>query len=144
MLNKASVIYSQRMQQLSRERPSVESSCDKISLLHKAEVSSNQSLRRVVIDPNDRFSLPSSEEHDEIKDMGPVQDNQKDKLIHLQDQPSISAHSVLGQILFDVCVPKNIEDWDIKSVGSLPRHTFGSSRRHSPFNPMKCIRRSRL
>eukprot|EP00268_Persea_americana_P011669 TRINITY_DN14911_c0_g1_i3.p1 TRINITY_DN14911_c0_g1~~TRINITY_DN14911_c0_g1_i3.p1 ORF type:complete len:408 (+),score=56.46 TRINITY_DN14911_c0_g1_i3:291-1514(+) len=147
-LEKATVIYFQRMQHFSRERSSAESSCDKISEsdcnLYRAEVSSNQCLRRVVIDPNDRFSLPSSEEYDEIKDAGPVQDNQKEKSIHLQDQPSISAHSVLGQVLFDVCVPKNIEDWDIKPGGSLTRHTFGSSQRRTPFNPIKCIRRSRL
>lgn len=148
LLEKATVVYSQkRMHQLNGERSSMGGTCDKISEsvcnLYEAAVSSNQSLRRVAIDPSDHFFLPSSVGYHEKKDVGCMQDRQKDRLIHLQDQPSMSAHSVLGQVLFDVCVPKNIEDWDIKPAGSLNRHTFGSSHQHS-LNPTKCIRRSRL
>ena len=148
LLEKATVIYSQkRMHQLNGERSSMGGTCDKISEsvcnLYQAAVSSNQSLRRVAIDPSDHFFLPSSVEYPQKKDAGCMQDRRKDRLIHLQDQPSISAHSVLGQVLFDVCVPKNIEDWDIKPACSLNRHTFGSSHQHS-LNPTKCVRRSRL
>lgn len=134
------------MHQLNGERLSVGGTCDKISEsvlnLYQAAVSSNQSLRRVAIDPSDHFFLPSSVENRENKAVGSVQGKQ-DRSIRLQDQPSISAHTVLGQLLFDVCVPKNIEDWDIKPVDSLNRHTFGSSHRHYP-NPIRSIRRSKL
>ncbi|XXG61015.1 hypothetical protein AAC387_Pa04g2777 [Persea americana] len=148
LLEKATVIYSQkRMHQLNGERSRMGGTCDKISEsvcnLYQAAVSSNQSLRRVAIDPSDHFFLPSSVEYPQKKDAGCMQDRRKDRLIHLQDQPSISAHSVLGQVLFDVCVPKNIEDWDIKPACSLNRHTFGSSHQHS-LNPTKCVHRSRL
>lgn len=138
LLEKASLSYSKRIQ--NREGAEVKIS-ESVFSLHKAAVSSNQQLQRGAIDLSDPFFMPSPEEYPENKGVGSMQDSQKDRLIHLQDQPSISAHSVLGQILFDVCVPKNVEDWDIKPAGSLNRHTFGSSSRHSPF---KCIRRSRL
>ncbi|OAY66703.1 hypothetical protein ACMD2_02144 [Ananas comosus] len=108
-----------------------ESVCD----LHTAAVNSNESLKRVATDPTDHFFLPSSMEYNEN------QEESKDELFHM---PSINPHGVLSQILFDVCVPKNIEGWDIKHAASVTgRQRFGSSR-HSPLNPVKCIRRSRL
>ncbi|MQL84878.1 hypothetical protein Taro_017397 [Colocasia esculenta] len=141
LLSKAFIFYSQRVQlngttfgmggdgdQIS------ESICD----LHRAAVSSNESLRRVATGPSDHFFLPSSVEYLETKDAGTIQDEQKGGLFHLQNPPAINPHGVLGQILFDVCVPKNVEGWDIKPM------TVSSTRRHGPFNPMKCIRRCRL
>ncbi|XP_058089127.1 uncharacterized protein LOC131236049 [Magnolia sinica] len=150
LLEKAALIYSQRMLQLNRERTSLEGAGNKISEsvrnLREAAVSSNESLQRVAVGPSNHF-LPSSVEYHESKNMGSMQDEQKERLIHLQTPPSISAHSVLGKILFDVCVPKNIEDWDIRPAGSLNGQIFSSSHRHRHsglFNPIKCIRRSRL
>ncbi|XP_077249858.1 uncharacterized protein LOC143889500 [Tasmannia lanceolata] len=137
LLEKAAFIFSQRMQKPNKISESVYN-------LHEAAVSSNESLRRVANGPSDHFFLPSSMDYLEGKDVGSVQDDQKERLINPQNPPSLSAHSVLGKILFDVCVPKNIEDWDIKPIGSLNKQTFYSSRRNAPFNPMKCIRRSRL
>lgn len=103
--------------------------------LHTAAVNSNESLKRVATDPTDHFFLPSSMEYNEN------QEEPKDELFHM---PSINPQGVLSQILFDVCVPKNIEGWDIKHAASINgRQRFGSSRR-SPLNPVKCIRRSRL
>ncbi|KAK1302440.1 hypothetical protein QJS10_CPB12g01630 [Acorus calamus] len=136
LLSKALTTYSRRMQDIS------ESVCS----LHNAAVSSNESLRRVAVGPSDHFFLPSSSEYHETKDSGAVQDQQKGNLFHLQDPPSLNAHGVLGKILFDVCVPKNIEEWDIKNAGPLNIHQrFGfSSRRPSAFNPIKFIRRSKL
>ncbi|XP_042506676.1 uncharacterized protein LOC122083072 [Macadamia integrifolia] len=147
LLGKASLVYSRRIQQLEGERMGMEGTHDEISEsicnLRKAGKSSNQSLRRVALGPSDHFFLPSSVEYHEGRDVGSVQDEQKEGLIHMQNPPTINAHGVLGQILFDVCVPKNIEGWDIKPPGVFNGQPF-SSRRHSPFNPIKCIRRSRL
>lgn len=139
LVGKAAMIYAQRrLQSQGLEGPSIsESVCN----LHKAAASSSESLRRVATDPSDHFFLPSSMEYEDKKDTS----QQKGELFHTQNTPSINAHGVLGQILFDICVPKNIEGWDIKPSTSLNgRQTFAVARRHGLFYPMKCIRRSRL
>ncbi|CAL9107456.1 uncharacterized protein LOC135634156 [Musa acuminata AAA Group] len=139
LVGKAAMIYAQRrLQSQGLEGPSIsESVCN----LHKAAASSSESLRRVATDPSDHFFLPSSMECEDKKDAN----LQKGELFHTQNMPSINAHGVLGQILFDICVPKNIEGWDIKPSTSLNgRQTFAVARRHGLFYPMKCIRRSRL
>lgn len=79
----------------------------------------------------------------EGRDVGSVPDERKEGLVHLPSRPGINAHGVLGQVLFDICVPKNVEDWDIKSNSKNAR-PFAGTRRHGHFNPMKCMRRSRL
>lgn len=110
--------------------------------LQKVAVDSNQSLRRVAVGPSDHFFLPSSAEYHNGGDSSSSEDESKEQLVHVPNPPSISAHSVLGQILFDVCVPKNIEGWDIKFSGSVNGKPFASARR--PFQGIKGIRRSRL
>ncbi|CAA3028107.1 Hypothetical predicted protein [Olea europaea subsp. europaea] len=77
-----------------------------IELLGKASVIYSKRLRQL-------------EEYHEGRDFGSVQDERKEPYIRLSSLPSISAHGVLGQFLFDVCVPKNVEDWDLKSSPSL-------------------------
>ncbi|KAJ9186711.1 hypothetical protein P3X46_002256 [Hevea brasiliensis] len=148
LLGKAAAVYSQRIQRLEGERIGVERTHDKISEpicdLRKAAASPNQSFRGVTIQPSDHFFMPSSVGYYEGRDVGSLQDEQKQGLIHLPGPPSTNAHGVLGQILFDVCVPKNIEGWDIRPSTSLSRQPYASTRRHVPFNPIKCIRRSRL
>ncbi|KAJ4963767.1 hypothetical protein NE237_023706 [Protea cynaroides] len=147
LLGKAALVYSRRIQRLEGERMDMEGTHDEISEsicnLRKAGKSSNQSLRRVALGPSDHFFLPSSVEYHESRDVGSVEDERKEGLIHLQTPPTINAHGVLGKILFDVCVPKNIDGWDIKS-SAFNGPPFTSSHRQSPFNPIKCIRRSRL
>ncbi|KAM7514206.1 hypothetical protein LguiA_003789 [Lonicera macranthoides] len=143
LLSKAAVIYSRRIQQLEGEKMGREGTQDEIlDPLHnprEATVSSTPSFRRVALNLNDHF-VPTSLEYD----VGPVQDERKERFIPLSSTPpSINPHGVLGQILFDVCVPKNIENWDIK-LSSSSRAAFGSSRRQPHFNPIKCIFRSRL
>ncbi|XP_010275590.1 PREDICTED: transmembrane protein 53-like isoform X1 [Nelumbo nucifera] len=146
LLGKAALVYSRRIQQLEGERMGVEGLHDGISKSictpRKAAASSSQSLSRVAIGPSDHSFFPSSVEYQEGRDVGSLQDEQKEGLIHVQNPPSINAYGVLGQILFDVCVPKNIEGWDIRS-GSLNGQP-PSAGRHVAFNPIKCIRRSRL
>lgn len=119
-----------------------------MSSLRKAAGGSN-GFRGVTLASSDHFFTPGSMEYDGGRDVGPMQDERKEGLIHLPNPPTptMNAHGVLGQILFDVCVPKTVEDWDIKSSsGSLNgnRRSLASRRRHAPFNPIKCIRRSRL
>lgn len=148
LLGKATAVYSQRIQHLEGERMGVEGTHDEISEpigdLRKAATSPNQSFWGVTIQPSDHFFTPSSVGYYEGRDVGSLQDEQKEGVIHLHSSPSTNAHGVLGQFLFDVCVPKNVEDWDIRSSTSSSNRPYTSSRRHASFNPIKCIRRSRL
>ncbi|KAG8390000.1 hypothetical protein BUALT_Bualt01G0037800 [Buddleja alternifolia] len=148
LLSKASTIYSQRIRQLEVEKMGMEGTHDEISdpfsTLRKAAAKSSQSFQRIALDLNDHFFMPTSLEYHEDRDVGSVHDERKERYVSLSSPPKISAHGVLGQFLFDGCVPKNVEDWDLRSSPSLRRGGLTSGRRHSPFNPMKCIRRSRL
>lgn len=112
--------------------------------LRKAAASSQQSFQRIALELNDHFFVPSSVEYQEGRDVGSVQDERKERYIPLSSPPSMNAHGVLGQFLFEVCVPKDVENWDARLSPSSSRPSFASFRRHSPFNPIKCIRRSRL
>ncbi|WCJ35399.1 hypothetical protein M5689_016656 [Euphorbia peplus] len=151
LLGKAAAVYSQRIRRLEGEGMGVEGTqthneiSESMYDLRKAAAGPNQSFRGVTIQPSDHFYMPTSVGYYESRDdIGSLQDEHKEGLIHLPTSPpTINAQGVLGQILFDVCVPKNIEDWDIKSA-SLSRQPYNSTRRHAPFNPIKCIRRSRL
>ncbi|TQD79334.1 hypothetical protein C1H46_035108 [Malus baccata] len=147
-LEKAASVFSQRIKELEGENTNMEGVQDEISELicdlQKAAVNSNQSLRRVAVEPSDHFFLPSSAENQNSRDSGSLQDEKKERSVSLPSPPSISAHSVLGQVLFDVCVPKNVEGWDIKFCGSLNGQPFASARRNSPPRGLKSFRRSRL
>ncbi|KAE8731339.1 origin recognition complex subunit 2-like [Hibiscus syriacus] len=87
---------------------------DAVTELCKIALSPNKSFRGTLVQ-SDNFLLPSSIEYYEGRDFGSVQDQ----------------HG------------KNVEDWDLKSSVSSSRHQY-TSRRNSHFNPIKCIRRSRL
>ncbi|KAJ6365021.1 hypothetical protein OIU76_029906 [Salix suchowensis] len=117
LLDKAPSVYYRRILQL-REGIGLDGMHDEMSELicdlQKAAVNSNQSLRRVAVEPGDHFFVPSSAEYYNSRESGPLQDETKERSIYLPNPPSISAHSVLGQILFDACVPKNVEGWDIR------------------------------
>uniref|UniRef100_A0A0D3GE57 Uncharacterized protein n=1 Tax=Oryza barthii TaxID=65489 RepID=A0A0D3GE57_9ORYZ len=110
--------------------------------LHNVAANSNESLRRVANGPSDHFFLPSSKDHNESRDPESLIDEQRRQLSY---PPSMEPQGVLGQILFDVCVPKNVEGWDIKpTVSPNGRPTLASARQLGPFNPIKYFRRSRL
>lgn len=146
LLAKSSTIYSQRQRLCNGGTTELGSACNDIAesicSLHEAAHNSNESLRRVGTGPNDHFFLPSSSRAFEMKDGSPLQDEQKGSSFTL---PSINPQGVLSQILFDVCVPKNVEGWDIKPVVSLKgKQCFGSPNRTSPTSPLRFIRRSRL
>lgn len=139
LLNKASLIYSHKIRQLEGEKMGMEGTNDAItdpfSNLRKAAASS-RSLQRIALDLNDHLFVPSSLEYHEDRDVGSVQHERKERYIPISSPPTMNVHGVLGQFLFDGCVPRNVEDWDIRSSPS--------GRRNSHFNPIKCIRRSRL
>ncbi|XP_073146319.1 uncharacterized protein [Henckelia pumila] len=148
LLGKAVALYSQRIRQLEGEKMGLEGTDAEISdpfhNLRKAASRSNQSFERITLDLNNHFVVPGSVEYHEDRGVGSVQDERKERYIPLSSPPKIGVHGILGQFLFDVCVPKNVENWDIGTSHTLRRDTFTSGRRHSAFNPMKCLRRSRL
>lgn len=145
ILGKAVAIYSRKNRRIEDEKLGIEGTKDEItdpfSELRKAAMTST-SFQGFAVAPSDSLS-PSSVEYYEGKDVGSIADQRKQGFIHLPSRPSINANGVLGQILFDVCVPKNVEDWDIRSNSENARLLSGT-RKHAPFNPIKCIRRSRL
>ncbi|XP_022772858.1 uncharacterized protein LOC111315424 [Durio zibethinus] len=142
LLGKAAALYSRRIQQLEGERMGSAGANYEISepisnIGSKTALSPNRSFHGTSLVQCDNFLLPSSIEYYEGRE-------HEESLIRLPHPQSFNAHGVLGQILFDVCVPKNVEDWDIKSSHPSIRRPFTSPRRNSHFNPIKCIRRSRL
>lgn len=103
--------------------------------LHKAAANnSSDRLRRLPTEPADHFFLPSSMEYEESGN-----EAAKPELFNMPSVESLNPDGVLGKMLYDVCVPKNVEGWDFKPASS---HCI--ARRHGNFNPIKCIRRSRL
>ncbi|XP_044508769.1 uncharacterized protein LOC123227717 [Mangifera indica] len=147
LLEKAMSVYSRRVRQPG-EGAGIEGMHDEISELicdlQKVAVNSNRSLRRVAVGPSDHFFLPSSAEHHNGQDSRSLHDEGNERSIYMPSPPRINAHSVLGQILFDVCVPKNVEGWDIRFSSSANRLPFASSRRNLPSRGFKCNRRSKL
>lgn len=147
VLGKAAAVHSRRFKRVDVERLGAEARDDEIieplNNLRKAAAGSN-GYKGTSLALGDQSLLPSSMEYYEGRDVGTLQDGCREGVIHLPNPPSINAHGVLGQILFDVCVPKNVEGWDIGLSDSLKGRPFTSSRRHTHFNPIKCIRRSRL
>ncbi|XP_051150961.1 uncharacterized protein LOC127265271 [Andrographis paniculata] len=150
LLRKASNVYSQRIRQLEGEKMGVEGSTrddeisDPFGSLKKAVAKSDQSFQRIALDLNDHFLVPSSVDYHEDRAVGSIQDEHRERYIPISSPPKINAHGVLGQFLFEACVPKNVEDWDLSLSHSLRRGPFASNRRNSHFNPIKCILRSRL
>ncbi|OWM80739.1 uncharacterized protein LOC116216055 [Punica granatum] len=150
LLGKAAAIYSQRHNRVEQEKMGFEGGRDVIPdpifNLGKAATGLSQGSHGLTLALSDQFLVPTSVVSYDggSRNFGSVQDNHQEDMIHLPARPSINAHGVLGQILFDVCVPKDVEDWDIKQSYYSNRRPFASSRRHAPFNPIKCILRSRL
>lgn len=144
LLEQAVSSFSHKIRRL-RERTPMDDMHDEVSDLicdlQNAAVDSNQSLRRVAVGPNDHFFLPSSAGYGNSRDSWSVPEERKERSPN-RSHPCINAHSVLGQVLFDVCVPKNVEGWDIKFAGSLNAKPLASVRKRLPFNATK--HRSRL
>ncbi|CAN4092735.1 unnamed protein product [Withania somnifera] len=109
--------------------------------LRKAATTANQGFQRIALELNDHFVVPGSVEYHEGSNVGSVQHELKERFIPLSSPPKINAHGVLGQVLFDVCVPKVVEDWDIRSSPTFKNiisinskaFTFQSYQMHSSF-----------
>ncbi|KAM0950863.1 putative alpha/Beta hydrolase [Dioscorea sansibarensis] len=145
LLNNATVIFSQRRHQLNGETVGTRIFGNNMSDLGTVAMGSNETLRQVAVSPSDHLSLSGLMGFDDTEMPDQTHHSKKSDFPHRQNSTGASPNGVLGQILFEACVPKNIEGWDIKPGMSLnKRQTFMSSRRHNPFNPIKCIRRSRL
>ncbi|KAI4321027.1 hypothetical protein MLD38_034450 [Melastoma candidum] len=149
LLGKAAALYSQTAQQVRSCKVGFDGHHDEISdpiaIFKKEAAGSSRGSHSLGLTLSNQILLPSSIEHYDGKGLGSVQDEHNPGVVHLPSLPSINAHGLLGQILFDACVPKNVDDWDIRqSPDAYYSRSLSSTRRHSPFNPMKCIRRSRL
>lgn len=147
ILGKAVAMYSSRVRVIKNERLRIEGIkngiSDPVCELRKAAATST-GFQRFSLAPADNLSS-SLMEYCEDKNVGSMPNDGKEGLIHLPSPPSINAYGVLGQILYDVCVPKNVEGWDTSSNSNSNNvGSFSGIRRHAPFNPMKRIRRSRL
>ncbi|XP_020580989.1 uncharacterized protein LOC110025067 [Phalaenopsis equestris] len=122
-LAKASLNFSTKQLNRANNSKVPESACYR----HGTTVSSNESLMRVTVEPSNYFFIPSSKEQSETRPA-------------IYEPESIKPHGVLSQILFDVCVPRNIEGWDMKLMPSMTKRC----EQRGPFDQIKCIRRSRL
>jgi hypothetical protein len=138
LLIKASTLYMSRRQHSGYEAGMIEQNDMHRSVTnpHRTAASTSDSIRRA---PIDQFFLPSSMEYRESYE-GP-----KPELFNMPSVKNMNPYGVLGQMLYDVCVPKNIEGWDLKPSAVMNgRQMHAVARHHGSFNPMKCIRRSRL
>ncbi|CAI9777779.1 unnamed protein product [Fraxinus pennsylvanica] len=112
LLGKAYVIYSQRIRKLEGEKMGLEGTrydiSDPFGNLKRAAAGLNYSFQTIPHHLNDHFLVPSSIEYHEDRDGGSFYNEHKDRYIHLSSPPKISAFGVLGQFLFDACVPKNV------------------------------------
>lgn len=142
LLVKAISIYATRLQQLKSINNSLGPVHIDISepLSHFRETisSTNQhpNSKRMALDLNDHVIRPCSMEHQHVREEESVQDEIKECLTSRAAMLEVNAYGTLGQTMFDVCVPKNMEDWDLRS--------FASKRTYSCFFSVKCIRRSKL
>lgn len=143
LFGKAAALYRGRMKQLNCN--GLCEICnripDSICSLHEVATSSNESLRRPYIESFDHLFLPRSTNSLGSKDGSPGS-KERGGLFDSENPPGIDAHGVLGKILFDACVPKNVEGWDIKPAAL--RQALALNRRHGRFNPTTLLRRSKL
>lgn len=156
LLEKATLVFSSRIQQQVFPKTFIEGKDNEtpelISHLQKAavSVSSKWKLGNLDVGPSDPLFNPRRGAADCSSSWDSInpQDEQKERLDNTpsssSSSPFISAHSVLGQVLFDACVPKNIEGWDIRFSGSVNGQPFASARRLSHLKKVRSIGRSRL
>ncbi|CAH9111212.1 unnamed protein product [Cuscuta epithymum] len=124
VLSKSCSVYSGRAFQLKSVKMTMEHTRGEKSSLRNASHQSGPLTLGLVEDFEGRDLLSVPYEGDE------------QSVSNIPALPRMNAHGVLGQILFDVCVPKNVEGWDIMSNGQR--------RSRLTMDRIKCIRRSRL
>ncbi|ESQ44576.1 hypothetical protein EUTSA_v10003219mg [Eutrema salsugineum] len=118
---KARSVYLQKTRCFDREALK-ETQCDDeisepVQSLGKSTSGLNRSFNGTPLVTTDHFFVPSTVGY-YVGNGGSVQDEHKQDLIRLSssqnDDEAVKPNGVLGQILFDVYIPKNVEDWDIK------------------------------
>lgn len=132
LLAKAASIYSTRIQQLKSIN---NEASEPVHHLEEALVSGSnhhENSKRMARGLNQQLMVPRSMAYDQVREMGSVQDEEDEEGFILGSMMN-SGDGIVGEIMFDVCVPKNVEYWDLRSFG-----------RHSNFNSIKCIRRSKM
>lgn len=150
LLGKAAQVFQQKMQQLEGDgrRASVgkkDGISSSMLSAREAAARSSQSSGGLPFKTSNPCFSSSSTEYWEGTHVGSLRDEGEEALIHLGTPPHVSAHGVLGQVLFDACVPKNVEGWELtRPQGYLIGSPFTNAPKHKPFNPIKRIWRSRL
>uniref|UniRef100_A0A7N0SZD9 Uncharacterized protein n=1 Tax=Kalanchoe fedtschenkoi TaxID=63787 RepID=A0A7N0SZD9_KALFE len=146
ILEKASSVFSRKTRELEIKRSRMDAMHDDISELfcnlQKAAGDSSRGKRRIAVETSDQYFAPSPESQQ--GGSSPSQDQIREGSVHFINPPSINAHSLLGQALFDGCVPKNVEGWDIKFSGTLNGQPLGTASRRSPPRGFKSFLRSKL
>ncbi|XP_010441911.1 PREDICTED: uncharacterized protein LOC104725016 [Camelina sativa] len=142
-LSKAALVYLQKTRSIDREEAMKETQCDDeiaepIQSLGQSTSGLNRSFNGTPLVTTDHFFVPSTVGY-YVGNGGSVQDEHKQDMICLSstqtDDDTVKPNGVLGQILFDVYIPKNVEDWDVKlSETTRSRRKPGT----------RFIRRSRL
>ncbi|XP_022982259.1 uncharacterized protein LOC111481139 isoform X1 [Cucurbita maxima] len=145
LLNKAAGVYWQRT------RPNEVAAVDKMNCdsckptpdVRKA-ASPSSSFQEPALAPSNHLFFSSMIDGCDYRGIGSMHDEDMEGVIRLSNSPRTIPHGANGQILYDVCVPKNVEDWDIESSSSSNGVLRAHTRRHTSFNPIKLMRRSRL
>ncbi|CAN8267606.1 unnamed protein product [Cochlearia groenlandica] len=141
-LSKAASVYLLKSRNLERKAIK-EIQCDEdeisepIQSLGQSTSGVNRSFNGTPLVTTDHFFVPSTVGY-YVGNSGSVQDEHKQDLIRLsstQTDDAVKPNGVLGQMLFDVYIPQDVEDWDMKLS-----ETGGSTRRPGK----RFIRRSRL
>ncbi|KVH99373.1 Protein of unknown function DUF829, TMEM53 [Cynara cardunculus var. scolymus] len=134
LLTKAGSIYSTRVEQQLKSINNETS--EPVHHLQEPLVSGSryhQNSKRLALDLNQRMIVPRSMAYDQVRETGPVQGEAEERFIRQSVMAEMNCDGIVGEILFDVGVLKNVEDWDLRSFG-----------RHSDINFIKCIRRSKM
>ncbi|EMS65409.1 hypothetical protein TRIUR3_24937 [Triticum urartu] len=128
LLMKASALYTSRKRLndysvgTSEDSDTPYSSCN----LHKTAVSSSDRLGRISADPANHFFLPSSMEYHESSS-----EVLKPELFNMPSVESAkNPDGLLGKMLYDVCVPKNVEGWDFKLASIDGQRMHFTARQH--------------
>nr|XP_043638665.1 uncharacterized protein LOC122609787 [Erigeron canadensis] len=142
LLTKAASLYTTRLQQLKSQNNGIQLGHNKIPdpLSHLREAISASDMqpksKKMALDRKDHLIMSGSMEYDQVREVGSVQDEFKESVIRPSALSTMKAYGILGQILFDVCVPKNVEDWDLRPLDS--------NQKNSHFDAVKCIHISKL
>ncbi|KAL9690033.1 hypothetical protein QQ045_010426 [Rhodiola kirilowii] len=135
LLEKAAHLFSQKARQFELERTGIQCMHDDDSnVFHNVPKAAKQILQKVGL------TEPSPESQNGAN----TESWQNERSVQLINPPGINPHSVLGKVLFDACVPRNIEGWDIKFNCTINGQPLATARRHSPSLGIKYTGRSRL